>query len=172
MKFKEWLDRIIDAGLLCGAYQDKTLDAKSKKHLMDVVLDSNGVSYLCEMQAKGYPLPYETILREFGNYINGRYIAEFKNDKGNGYTSTIYCCYSDTDTIEIKTTATTILGCKSKVRIAENTFVVIYADTNCELEVMCPESSRVSLHCYGDAKITLSQEDGKRGHVDVIRERK
>lgn len=60
MRFSEWINKIIESGLLCEAYTDKVEEAKSKKRLMDIVLDSNGQSYLCEMQAKGMALPYET----------------------------------------------------------------------------------------------------------------
>lgn len=159
MKFKEWLDRIIDAGLLCGAYQSKTLDAKSKKHLMDIVLDANGLSYLCEMQSKGYALPYETILREFGNYVNGRYVAEYRNEKGNGYTSTIYCCYAESDEIHISTTCTTILGCKSKVVVAPYDYVQIYADKECELDIICGTMAKVKIDYWRGAKINVVKSD-------------
>ena len=56
MEFHEWLNTCIKTGNLCDAYKDKALDAKSKLALMRLALDSNGSSYLCEMQAKGYPL--------------------------------------------------------------------------------------------------------------------
>ena len=81
MKFKEWLNKVIETGNLCSSYKDKALDAKSKKALIDLCLDSNGVSYLMEMESKGISLSYETILSEFKSYLNGRYIAEYKNEK-------------------------------------------------------------------------------------------
>lgn len=168
MKFKEWLDRIIDAGLLCGAYQSKTLDAKSKKHLMDIILDSNGASYLCEMQAKGFELPYETILKEFGKYINGKYIAEYKNDKGNGYTSSVYCCYSDNNGIHIHTTSTTILGCKTNVFIKPFDFVQIYADKKSKLEIHCPDTSRVKID-YWDGAIITNGNGNDSGRIDIVK---
>ena len=58
MEFHEWLNTCIKTGNLCDAYKDKALDAKSKLALMRLALDANGCSYLCEMQAKGYPLSY------------------------------------------------------------------------------------------------------------------
>ena len=167
MKFREWLDSVIDAGLLCGNYRNKALDAQSKINLMDLCLDANGASYLCETQSKGFALPYETITKEFKSYINGRYIAEYKNDKGNGYDSCIYCCYGSD--IQITTTITTLLGCNSKVYIQDWDFVHIYADTNCNLEIVCPLNARVMIDYWGDAKITVCPIDGGIGRVDMVK---
>lgn len=155
MEFHEWLNSVIKSGNLCDAYKDKALDAKSKLALVRLCLDSNGASYLCEMQAKGYPLSYETICSKFRSYINSRYIAEFKNEKGNGYTSCIYCCFSDSSDINIETTITTILGCKSDIWVRENDFVRIYADSNCDLAIHCPKTSRCIVEYWDGANIRL-----------------
>jgi hypothetical protein len=156
MLFKDWINEVIKSGNLCSHYTEKVQDAPSKRRLVDLCLDPNGVSYLQEMQAKGMGLAYETILTEFKSYINGRYIAEFKNEKGNGYTSSIYCCYFDSDTINVNTTLVSLLGCKSKVNIAENDFVRICVDKNCELIVNCPQSSRCIIEYWGNAKIQVN----------------
>ena len=155
MEFHEWLNTCIKTGNLCDVYKDKALDAKSKLALMRLALDANGCSYLCEMQAKGYPLSYETICEKFRSYINGRYVSEFKNDKGNGYTSSIYCCFSDFDDIHIETTITTILGCKSNIWVNENDFVRLVIDKNCELAVHVPDSSRCIIDYWDGAKIVV-----------------
>jgi hypothetical protein len=68
--FKEWIEDIMQRGLLCKEYTEKVIHAKSKKQIMDIVLDVNGASYLLELSAKGFALPYETIRNEFGAYIN------------------------------------------------------------------------------------------------------
>lgn len=161
MRFYDWLNNIINAGLLCGNYQDKTLDAKSKLHLMDIVLDANGASYLCEMQANGFELPYETIHREFHNYINGKYKANFRNEKGHGYSSCIYCEY-DGD-IDIDTTSTTLLGCRGRVILAPYSFVQLYLDKNCNIDIVCPETSRAKVDYWTGAVINI---DGN-GRIDL-----
>lgn len=166
MSFNEWIKKVIETGNLCGGYTDKVHEAKSKKKLMDVCLDSNGASWLPEMQAKGMPLPYETILKEFGSYINGRYKAEFKNEKGHGYTSSIYCCYAEDECL-IDTTLTTMLCCNTDVYIRENDFVKIYADKNCELHISCPDSSRCIVEYWEGAKIVVH-----RGVVEKIKHTK
>lgn len=161
MEFYEWLNNVIKNGLLCDAYKDMALDAKSKLALMRLCLDSNGASYLCEMQAKGYPLSYETICDKFGAYINARYIAEFKNEKNNGYTSSIYCCFSDSDQITIETTITTLLGCKAEIWVKENDFVQLYADKNCELVIHCPLTSRCNIDYWKGSKVVVVDNQDK-----------
>lgn len=155
MKFKEWLKSVIDSGNLCSGYKDKAMESKSKSALMDIVLDANGVSYLCEMDSRGYALPYETILNEFKSYINGRYVYTRKNDKGNGYSSSIYCCYCDSDSININTTLTTLLGCKSSIVVGGCDFVRLYADKNCELKVYCPITSRCIIEYWDGAIVDV-----------------
>ena len=163
MDFNTWINKVIESGNLCGEYKDKVDDAKSKLQLMRIVLDANGVSYLCEMQAKGMPLSYETINKDFRSYINGRYKAEFKNEKGNGYTSSIYCCYAE-DEVLIDTTLTIMLGCNTDVYVRENDFVKIYADKNCELHISCPPSSKCIVEYWDGAKIVV-----QRGVVELIK---
>lgn len=155
MDFKSWLNKVIETGNLCNEYKDKALNAKSKASLMQLCLDSNGSCYLCEMDAKGLPLSYETITTSFRSYINGRYIAEYKNEKGNGYTSCIYCCFSDSVDIHIETTITTILGCKSNIWVSENDFVRLVVDKNCELAIHVPDSSRCIIDYWDGAKVVV-----------------
>lgn len=165
MDFNEWLCKLRGNNLLCASYSEKVDVAKSKKQLMDIVLDANGSTYLCEMDSKGFPLPYEVILKSFSSYINGRYIAEYKNDKDNGYTSTIYCCYSESDRIDINTTLTTLLGCVSSVYINEWDFCRIYADKNCDLKIYCPPTSRCIIEYWKGAKIEVM---GNYDKVELI----
>lgn len=149
MKVVDWLNKVIDSNILCEGYCEKVKKAKGKKSLMDIVLDANGSTWLCEMDAKGNPLPYEYIESEFGSYINGRYKADFGK-----YSSSLYCCYSFDDMI-IDTTVTTFLGCTTKVIIQENSIVNIVADKNCDLSIRCPQTSRCIIDCWGNAKIDV-----------------
>lgn len=163
MDFNTWINTVIKTGNLCEDYKVKVDDAKSKLQLMQVVLDANGSSFLQEMQAKGMPLSYETINKDFRSYINGRYKAEFKNEKGNGYTSSIYCCYAE-DELLIDTTLTTMLGCNTDVYIRPNDFVKIYADKNCELHISCPVSSRCIVDYWDGAHVVVH-----KGNVELIK---
>lgn len=159
--FKEWLALLKENGLLCDVYCDKVDNAKSKLELVRCCLDANGANFLQEMQAAGFPLPYEVICSVFHSYINGRYIAEFKNERGSFYNSSIYCCFDDSD-IEINTTLTTLLGCSTEIYIKDNDFCKIYVDRNCEIIVNCPLSSRCIIEYWGDAKIQV------KGNVEKV----
>lgn len=153
--FKEWLALLKENGLLCDVYCDKVDNAKSKLELVRCCLDANGANFLQEMQSAGFPLPYEVICSVFHSYINGRYIAEFKNERGSGYTSCVYCCYSESDSIEINTTLTTLLGCSANVYIKDNDFCKIYADKNCNLRIHCPITSRCIVEYWKGANIVV-----------------
>lgn len=156
MTFEEWINTIISSGQLCSGYTDKVASAKSKLQIMRIVLDANGVNYLQEMQEKGMGLPYETILREFKNYINGNYIAEYRNERGSGYTSTMYCCYSDGNRIDIVTTLATFLGCSNvELHIAENNFTHLYLDKNCDVNIFCPASARCIIDYWDGARVNV-----------------
>lgn len=153
--FKKWVALLKENGLLCDMYSEKVDNAKSKLELVRCCLDANGVDFLQEMQSAGFPLPYEVVCSVFRSYINGRYVAEFKNDKGNGYTSCVYCCFSDFADIHIETTITTILGCKSNIWVSENDFVRLVIDKNCELAIHVPDSSRCIIDYWDGAKVVV-----------------
>ena len=160
MTFEEWINAVISSGQLCSSYTDKVASAKSKLQIMRIVLDANGVNYLQEMQEKGMGLPYETILREFKNYINDNYIAEYRNERGGGYTSTIYCCYSDGNRIDVVTTLATFLGCSNvELHIAENNFAHIYLDKNCDVSIHCPISARCIVDYWDGAIVRCSDKN-------------
>ena len=154
MTFKDWINKVIDSGNLCSEYTDKVHEAKSKKALMDIVLDANGSKFLCEMDENGMALPYETIKKEFGNYINGRYVAEYTTKNGGHYNSSIYCCYEESECL-VDTTVATMLGCKTTIMMNDNDYVKIIADKNCELTIKCQESTRCSVEYSEGAKISV-----------------
>ena len=156
MTFNDWIKEIISSGNLCAGYTDMVMDAKSKLQLFRICLDANGCSYLPEMDEKGYALPYDVILNEFKNYINGNYIAEFRNERGSGYTSALYCCYSDGNRIDVVTTLATFLGCSNvELHIAENNFAHLYLDKNCDVKIFCPQSSHVIVDYWSNAKVSV-----------------
>lgn len=152
MKFEDWIKQVISSGNLCNGYEDKVSRAASRKQLIDIVCDANGISYLCEMNSAGYPLPYEVICNEFKYYINGKYKAEFVNEKGNGYTSSIYCCYNGE--LEIDTTLICLLGCNiTNLKIKENGFARIYMDKNCIIDMEVPPTSLCIVEVWGDSQV-------------------
>lgn len=146
--FENWIKEIVDAGELCKDYQLLVGKAISNKQLFDIACDSNGASYLCQMESKGHALPYEVITSRFRSFINGRYVSEHKGKNGNTYTSKVYCCFNGK--IKADTTLLTILGCKCDLIVEENHIIQIYADKNTELSISCPKSSKAIVHYWGD----------------------
>ena len=151
MRTKEWLDAIIDKGVLCDEYKDKVQKALNKKELMDIVLDANGVSWIPEQIYKKRGLDYDTICEEFGAFINGKYKAEYRDNDGKGYTSSMYV--RQTDKIIVDTTLCCLMDVVGKVRISENNVAKIYLDQNCDIEIDVPESSKCIVYYFVGAKI-------------------
>lgn len=158
MRFREWIDSVNSN--VCSQYKSRVINSHSKEDFIKLALDVNGGYFLCDMTQKGYGLPYTTILKDFKNYINGNYIAEF-TPKKHSFTSTMYCCYADNDSINISTTHTLILGCKSKIIIQPYDYVHIYADKNCDLDIYCPNTSNAHVEYWEGAKIQINNSNGK-----------
>ena len=150
----DWIEILNKNGLLCGNYNDKALSAHSKKQLMDLVLDSNGSSYLQEMSAKGYGLPYEFICTQFAPYINGRYIAVYGNTNKSSYTSALYCCH-DKETIFVDTTLCSVLGYTGRIFVAMNNFAKIYLDKNCDVQIELQDGARCIVEYWKGAKVEV-----------------
>lgn len=148
MKLQDWIDSVLDQGLVCDRYSYDVRNAFSKANLLDVGLDANGFAFIMEMDKKGYPLPYETILLDLKSYINGRYIVR---KAGKSYTTSVYCCYSES--IVASTTLTLFFGCTMDVYIKENDFVALYCDGNTKLRIHCPKTSKCDVEAWGNAEI-------------------
>lgn len=152
--FKEWVDLLKKNGLLCAMYSEKVDNAKSKLELVRCCLDANGVNFLQEMQSGGHALPYETINKLFRAYINGRYVAEYRNEKGNGYKSCLYCCH-DRDNIFVDTTLCSVLGYTGRIVVAKNNFAKIYLDKNCDVQVELQDGGRAIVEYWKGAKVEV-----------------
>lgn len=154
MKTLDWLNNnIIGRGLLCDEYIEKVRSAKSKKQLFEICADSNGVSFLAEMRAKGCPLPYETIWEDFERYINGKYKPEFEE----GYTSSIYCQANDAKDIIVDTTVVCFLSCINEVHIKPFNITRIVVDQNCVLKIFCPPNTKATIEVYGDGEVYIME---------------
>lgn len=158
-----WLDEIYSLGLLCQEYNDKVKSSKSKVDLIRVCLDANGCKFLVEMDEKGHGLPYDFICKEFGSFINGRYVAEYEGRNRAKYTSVLYCCY-DESLCEVETTIITLLGCNTTLKLKENSYTFVYADKNCNLVIDCPQSARCKVERWGGATIDVI---GCESNVDI-----
>ena len=112
------------------------------------------------MAQKGYPLPYETLLKDFKSFINGRYVYESQpNARGYTYKTEMYVSYSGE--IDVRTTAIAILGCNVRLRLKEYAITDIHVDENSSVEIDCPLSSRCRVYLYGDAKVNIINNSEK-----------
>lgn len=154
METRDWLNEIISKELMCDEYVNKVGDARSKKQLMDYVLDAKGSEWFQEMEAKGCGLSYEEITKSFASYINGRYVAEYRNEKGNGYTSTLYCCFSG-EKINVDTTLCSVLGYTGRIVVTKNNFAKIYLDKNCDVQIQLQDGAKANVEYWKGAKVEV-----------------
>ena len=152
MKTLDWLKNEIMANdLLCEEYTERVREAKSKKRLFEICADSNGVSFVPQMRAKGHPLEYDIVWEDFERYINGKYKPEFTSPiTGGTYTSAIYCQYNNEKDIVIDTTVASILGCDNEVWVSPLHLAKICVDQNCHLKIHCPQNSSLVVYYWCD----------------------
>lgn len=163
MVVKDWLDTIIEKGVLCDEYKEKVQKALNKKELMDIVLDANGVSWIPEQIAKGRCVSYEAMHKEFWPFLNGRYAAKFQQETGE-YTSSMYVNIGN---IVVDTTLCCLLDIQGDVEIAENHVAKIYLDQNCDVRIIVPETSKCIVYYFVGAKIKNFKELKKHRGVYV-----
>jgi hypothetical protein len=153
MNYSEWIDDIICQGLLCDEYATKVQQAKSKKQVVDIALDANGVSYLQEMMEKGHALPYDVIRNDFRPYLNGRYVSVHKNgENGREYTGSVY--FEQINDLLVHTTITSLLNCECNVIVPKNSIALLYSDGNCTIHVICMENAKCKVYHSGDLRVT------------------
>lgn len=145
---KKFMESAISNGL-CEGYTDMWMNKKDKKSLFDLACDANGVSYMAESYSQGWGLSTDFIAENFKQYINGRYIAEYKNGKGNGYTSAMLCLYKD-KSFEVTTTLLCVLDSRTELKIAKNNICEIHIAGDCKIKVTMGAGSMVHIYAYGE----------------------
>lgn len=153
MTFKDWLEIVNNEGLICERYLPLVNAARSRKQYMDIVLDANGMAFLCDMSLRGHKLPYEVIRREFWAYLNGRYIHSKASISGT-YTAAMYCGVETPSSITVNTTLTGFFGCNCDVFVPDNMVCQIYVDngTAINLKVSQDSTCHVCVWNGGDVK--------------------
>lgn len=113
---------------LCGQYKTMWDACRNKKDLIDMALDANGVEFMADSIAFGWGLSKEYLMKEFGDFINGKY----QRNKG-GYKSRMYVGYEEDITID--STITLLVGCKGKVIVPCSMVGNIYICGGCDIDV-------------------------------------
>lgn len=84
--FKRFIEKAKRHGL-CKEYTDKVESAESKRAFMDIVLDANGMEWMCNAIAKWNALTPEYIADAFAPFNDGKYT----HHDPQGYSSQMYC---------------------------------------------------------------------------------
>lgn len=153
MKTIDWIEDEHLKGELCEEYYERLCDAKSKKQVMDIVMDINGLEYLCLSREKGNPLPYEVIEKEFRSYINGKYIPKFNFSKMTEYDSSVYLSLGKDCEVNVGTTLALFLNCSCDIYVKDYHVARIFLDGNCDVRLHCPKGASVIVEAFGDAKV-------------------
>lgn len=163
--FLDWLNNIIDNGVLCEKYKNRISSALSKKQLADIGLDANGIHFICEMRQNGYPLDYEALLNEFKPFINGKYIFTSQpNENGTTYTCELYCKYNEPE-LTIRTTCASLLSCNTTIIVKPYDCVSVHIDDSCNVKIKCHHSSTCRVYLYGEPNVEVEE----CGNVKLIK---
>lgn len=136
---------------LCGEYKGKWDSCITKKELVDMALDSNGVEFMADSMAFEWGLSKEYLQREFEEYMNGLY-----QRSGNGYTSEMYV--GAHGIMKLKSTITLIAYCDGlEIDVPEHFIGKVYVcgGSNVKIE----NKGGVELYVYGKNAIKLIEHD-------------
>ena len=128
---------------LCGEYKKKWDNCASKKELIDLVLDSNGVEFLADVITFGWGCSQGFLLKEFSDFINGKY-----QRKKDGYTSEL--CVEPHDKIELRSTLTVIAGGRASVIVPPNFFGRVYVCGDGGSLIFGSNGGSIELFVYGE----------------------
>ena len=127
---------------LCEKYKDKWDSCKDKKELIDLVLDSNRVEFLADAMTFGWGVSSEFILREFSDFINGRY-----QRKKDGYTSELYV--KPRGVIRLRSTITVIVSGSANVIVPYGFIGKVYVSGHGGSLTFCCYGGSIDLFVYG-----------------------
>lgn len=154
---------------LCENYTEMWSDEKSKRQLFELACDANSVEYMAKSLSEGWGLSPEFISDKFKAYINGKYICEYKNDKGHGYTSAMLCDFEG-ESFEVNTTLLCVLSSKTGLHIKPNHLCKIYVSGESYIDLKLGENSRCYLYVYGGEPMIIGDVTDKRVVVKRIME--
>lgn len=143
---------------LCGEYKMEWDACTSKKELIDLVLDSNGVEFLADAITFGWGCSQEFLLKEFSGFINGKY-----QRKKDGYTSELYVHHNDM--VVLRSTITLVVGGETDIIIPDDFIGNLYICGGSHT-IFGSERSEINLYVYGDGCI----EKGRGGSSKINRE--
>lgn len=156
---------------LCENYTSMWSDEKGKRQLFELACDANSVEYMAKSLSEGWGLSPDFISDKFKAYINGKYICEYKNNKGHGYTSTMLCNFEE-ETFEVNTTLLCVLSSKTQLYIKPNHLCKIYIAGESYIDLKLGENSMCYLYVYGGEPMITGDVTDKKVVVKRIMEEK
>jgi hypothetical protein len=133
---------------LCEGYTDKWSEHKTKRELFELACDSNAVSYMAQSISEGWGLSPQYISEKFKPFINGKYICEYKNAKGNGYSSAMVCEFNE-NAFDVSTTLLCVIDSNTTLKIADYLICKIYIVGKSQINIELGQNSRCYLYIYG-----------------------
>lgn len=137
---------------LCDTFAQKWSACRSKKQLYDLACDVNSLEYIADMIARGYGLSPEYLLKEFGQFMNGKCVYE-----GEGYTSCIYCLPEDVE-IRLHTTSCLII-CHDGEIVVDRPIAELYIVNS---DVIIKSKGIVKAHLYNSVA---------SGNVEIVEDK-
>lgn len=154
---EEFRNNAIARGL-CENYTHMWSDSQTKYQLFKLACDANSAEFMAKSFSEGWGLSTDFIEDKFSSYINGKCICEYKNKKGNGYTSTMLCKYFN-DSFEVNSTLICVLDSKTILTIPDRHFCKIYLSGDSQIEIKLGECSRCDIYVYGGQPLLLGELD-------------
>lgn len=157
---KKFRENSIARGL-CQGYTDMWDDDKSKRQLFELACDPNSVKFMAKSLSEGWGLSPEYIADKFRHYINGKYICEYKNGKGNGYESAMLCMYNEKEFI-VNTTLLCVLSSNTTLEISPRHICEIHVAGESNLHIEMGENSQCYIYIYGSNPVVSGDLTNKR----------
>lgn len=151
---------------LCENYTAMWSDEKSKRELFELACDANSVEYMAKSLSEGWGLSPDFIADKFKAYINGKYICEYKNSKGNGYDSAMLCKYTE-DEFQVKTTLLCVLDSDTKLVISPFNVCKIYIAGKSIIHLSVPDTAVCMVYVYGGQPLITG--DATKKNVELKR---
>lgn len=147
---------------LCGEYKDLWNNCKSKKELVNLALDANGIEFMADSIAFGWGLSAEYLQREFSEYANENYTAIER-----GYTSKMFLNVNN-GKIKPCSTLSLIVGCNCTIELSEGFVGKIYVCGGSDVNIVECVESECELYVYGlDNKVSVIKNDAGINRTDV-----
>jgi len=158
MKLSDIIQSVLSSGKVCSHYEQSLRDTSNLKGVMDLLMDVNGLDWLSSNPVIGDLDLRDNILSLCPAFVNGRYTMEYKNVKGNGYTTMLYVGEDEDMKIEAKSTILCLLRVHGQVFIPKNSFVEIYADTNTTVMVHIEKDASCIVNVKGKGMVLFANQ--------------